>query len=252
MRKRKRPLRDFRTVDARYCRYCDQTFQSLIENKAHDCIYQFQSDSTMFRCRFCDIEIMKNSFNKHMKKHLDVNEYICKICDKHLSTEAALANHLTIHSGDKPYKCQKCDKSFINKALLIRHSRFHGEEIPKFICRECNREVASKYHLKIHQITVHADNFVCHLCKQRYSTKNELKHHYALNHEPYSCETCGKNFIQLRYLKMHEKIHTEVFVTFYDCNFCARKFSKRAIASHVYKKHKDDFEKWRDKNLDLI
>lgn len=90
------------------------------------------------------MDMSKNSYNKHMMKHLDTQEYICGLCDKRLANESSLQVHLSVHSGDKSYKCDKCDKCFINKILLTRHSRFHGNEIPIFKCEICNREVASK------------------------------------------------------------------------------------------------------------
>lgn len=198
------------------------------------------------------MEMAKNSFNKHMSKHMDTNEYLCSLCDKQLATEAALLNHLTVHSGDKPYKCDKCDKSFINKSLLTRHSRFHGNEIPVYKCGICNREVASKYHLKTHQMTMHRDEVICQVCKESFASKEQLKLHYKNEHEPHVCRECGKKFSLLRYLKMHEKLHNEVTTPLLKCDFCNKCFSRRSIANHVFKNHPSSFDEWRDNNLDLI
>jgi predicted nucleic acid-binding Zn ribbon protein len=63
-RKRKRPEKDFRTVDVRHCKYCDLWFESYEENKSHDCNYQMGYDPKMFKCRFCFLEMSKNSYNK--------------------------------------------------------------------------------------------------------------------------------------------------------------------------------------------
>lgn len=188
-----------------------------------------------------------------MNRHLDSNEYICSICNKQLATETALQNHLTVHTGEKPFKCDKCEKSFINKTLLTRHSRFHGKNIPVYKCEICDREVATKYHLKAHLLSVHCDEAICQICKSQFSNKEELKDHYKDAHKPFICKTCGKTFTLQRYLKMHEKIHNELITTeFFKCDFCIKKFSKRSIASHVYKSHPEEFNEWRDNHMDLI
>lgn len=187
-----------------------------------------------------------------MNRHLDVNEYVCEICNKKLANEASLKSHLSVHTGDKYYKCDHCDKSFINKTLLTRHSRFHGNAIPVHKCEICNREVATKYHLRIHYETVHGEMFACKICKKSCESREELKEHYKKSHKPYTCEVCSKSFILERYLKMHQKIHMNVSTQFYLCPYCNRKFSKRSIASHVFKGHREHFEAWRDENTDLI
>ncbi|KAG5675918.1 hypothetical protein PVAND_005777 [Polypedilum vanderplanki] len=250
-RKRKRPEKDFRTVDVRHCKYCDLWFDSFEENKNHDCDYQLGYDPKMFKCRFCFLEMSKNSYNKHMSKHLDPNEYVCKLCDKKLACEKALLTHLTVHSGNKPFQCDHCDKSFINKTLLIRHSRFHGIDVPTYRCEVCDREVASKYHLKTHML-MHKEEVICQICKKEFSSRDKLKEHYQADHEPYRCSFCTKSFVLPRYLKMHEKLHKGNSTRQYACEFCSREFSKRSLANHVYKNHQENFNEWRDKNMDFI
>lgn len=215
-------------------------------------MYQIQEDSKMFQCRYCNMIMSKNSFNKHMKKHLDNNEYICHLCDKKLANELSLQTHLSVHSGDKNYKCDKCPKCFINKTLLTRHSRFHGKEIPVYKCEICSRELATRFHLKTHYETVHGDLFACRICKESCESKDQLKEHYKNCHEPFVCLVCSKSFILERYLKMHSKLHIGTSTQFYYCPYCNRKFSKRSIANHVFKSHREHFDAWRDENMDLI
>jgi KRAB domain-containing zinc finger protein len=252
-RKRRRPDKEYRIADVRNCKFCDLQFQSLEDKLAHPCEYQFPDDPKIFRCRICSMEMSKNSFNKHMNKHLNTTRYICKLCNKELSNETALQTHLTIHTNSRPFKCDQCDKSFINKYLLSRHSRFHGnEDLPKYKCELCNREIASKYHLKTHLMTVHQNSAQCQICKEHFASREALKDHYQADHPSYRCDVCGKSFVVLRYLKMHQKLHRASTTEFIKCEFCAKKFSKRSIANHVHKTHNENFNDWRDQNLELI
>lgn len=93
-KRRKRPEYDFRTFDVRHCKYCGLQFETFEENKAHNCENQFEDQPKLFRCRFCNIDMSKSSYNKHMGRHLEPDkEYICGYCNKKLSDENGLAIH---------------------------------------------------------------------------------------------------------------------------------------------------------------
>jgi len=116
-KKRRRPEKDFRTYDMRYCRFCDQRFSSLDENKAHKCEFQHPDDQKLVFCRCCGKALAKLgtnqlillnfllisqfidlAFNRHMETHSGV-DWICGICNRKLATERALKTHLTTHTG---------------------------------------------------------------------------------------------------------------------------------------------------------
>lgn len=96
-KKRKKPLVDFRTYNLRYCKYCDVTFSSLAENEKHTCP-NLLPDPKCFRCRFCQRDFSKHSYNKHMSKHSDT-KWVCHICNRELADERALNLHISIHTG---------------------------------------------------------------------------------------------------------------------------------------------------------
>lgn len=187
-----------------------------------------------------------------MSRHIDTKEYVCKLCEKKLASEKALITHLTTHSGNRPFACNYCSKSFINRTLLMRHSRFHGVQVPQYKCPICNKEMASKYHLKTHLLQLHGKYQICQICKENLPSREKLKEHYEKNHEPYRCEFCSKTFVLPRYLKMHEKLHKGSTTRQYNCTFCSKQFSKRALANHVFSAHPENFNEWRDKNLEFI
>lgn len=256
-KRRKRPEVDFRIFDVRHCKYCDLSFGCLEENKEHSCEFQFPHHPKMFRCRFCFLDMSKNSYNKHMTRHMfPTKEWICGFCDKKLSDENGLNVHLTIHTGQKPFKCphEGCEQSFINKQLLTRHSRFHGVDIPVYICKICNKEVASKYHLKTH-MKLHRDTVDCQLCKMEFDSKEALKDHYQTAHMPFPCTYCDKSFTLPRYLKMHEKLHNPTDVKPHRCDFClsVKTFSKLALLlNHIYKVHPEMFADWKENHPEIF
>lgn len=53
-------------------------------------------------------------------------------------------------------------------------------------------------------------SFSCTLCGKRYMTVKQLKVHQKVHagEKPYSCIQCGKRFIQLYSLKRHHRVHT--------------------------------------------
>lgn len=163
---------------------------------------------------------------------------------------------MTTHTGNKPFKCthEDCEQSFINKQLLVRHSRFHGIDIPIYTCEVCNKEVASKYHLKTH-MKIHNSTFECQLCKMECENKESLKDHYQEVHQPFPCLYCDKSFTLPRYLKMHEKLHTPADSKPFKCDFCMsnKSFTKMALLlNHIFKAHNEDFEEWKSKHPEIF
>lgn len=248
-KKRKRPVVDFRTYDVRHCKYCGKIFPNFEENRAHQCENQFDNDPKSFKCRFCDTVMSKNSYNKHISRHLATEEDLtCKHCGKRLADATTLAVHITTHTGNKPFRCDfdECGQSFLNKSLLHRHLRFHGIDIEKFHCSLCMKEVASKYHLKSHMRT-HEASAQCQLCKKLFKTRESLQSHYRKSHEPVECRYCKKQFVLPRYLKMHEKTHIAAEEKPFKCDYCSTKsFTKMALLmNHMLKNHEEFMDEWR-------
>lgn len=211
-----------------------------------------------------------------MGRHLaPEKDWVCGFCNKKLSDEAGLNIHrecalqfdpesifpelyflVTTHTGDRPFKCpyEGCGQSFISKLLLVRHSRFHGAEIPVYTCQICNKEVASKYHLKSH-MKIHSDIVECQLCKMEFETRDALKEHYQESHQPYHCAYCDKTFTLPRYLKMHEKLHNPIEKVF-KCEFCLGNktgFTKfTLLTNHVFKVHTENFDEWKQTNQEIF
>jgi KRAB domain-containing zinc finger protein len=246
-KKRKRPARDFRTNDMRFCRFCAQHFESLDANKAHVCQFQHPDDPKLVVCRCCGKALARLAFNRHMESHSGV-DWRCAVCGKQLATERALKTHMTTHSGNKPYKCRFCTDSFINKVVLERHMRFHGQQPRVFQCEFCMKQLSTETSLKSHVQRLHRSTVQCELCKVEFASRDGLRDHIAAEHEPSVCGVCGKSFALPRYLKMHEKLHYDEDGGKVVCSICTKQLTARNLKHHVYRHHVDRFEEWCGEN----
>lgn len=262
-KKRRRPEKDFRTYDLRYCRFCDTRFDNFDENKAHSCKYEHPDDPKSVICRCCGKLLAKLAFNRHMEIHSGV-DWICSVCSKQLATERALKRkkidffvkwfwqllflvHMTTHSGNKPYKCKLCTESFINKVVLDHHLRFHGITTKIFKCHHCFKELSHETSLKNHIQRLHKTTAQCELCKMEFPNRDDLKTHLQTGHEPQYCGICNKSFTLPRYLKMHQKLHYDD-ANRMQCSVCSKLLGMKSIKAHVFRHHSDQFEAWKRAN----
>lgn len=72
----------------------------------------------------------KTKFNlkKHVEMtHLGLKFFICDICNKSLSSQQVLDEHMNKHLGLKPHKCATCRKKFRHYSHLALHRKKHEE-----------------------------------------------------------------------------------------------------------------------------
>ncbi|KAG5668468.1 hypothetical protein PVAND_016408 [Polypedilum vanderplanki] len=246
-RKQRRPEKDYRINDLRECRYCGVKFDNLDENKAHLCPYKHPTDKKLVICRFCDKEVPKASFSRHLEVHSGI-DYTCRVCNKKVASKRALRIHMTIHTGDKPHKCSYCSEGFCNKTALDYHMRFHGQTTKVYRCEFCFKELSTEYSLKSHIKRVHRKTSQCEICKQEFTSKEMMKDHVRMMHEPSVCKVCGKSFILPRYMRMHEKLHYDngPEAERHPCSICSKYLTEKNLKSHVFRKHPEQFEEWQN------
>lgn len=251
-KKRRRPEKDFRTYDQRYCRFCDSRFSNMDERKLHKCAFENSDDPKTIYCRFCGKLLNKLAYNRHIEIHSGI-DWICNICNRKLATERALKIHLTTHTGNKNYKCKICLETFINKVVLERHMRFHGTFTTKlYRCEYCFKELSSETSLKSHVQRVHKTSAQCELCKEMFESREDLKVHINSFHEPSICQYCNKSFALPRYLKMHEKLHNDDSSSKIQCEFCSKMFYSKYLKPHVYRAHQENFSNWQKANQNIV
>lgn len=110
-----------------------------------------------------------------------------------------------------PSACTLCDKVYKNAEIL-------------------------RQHMKSHHVT---GTIECQQCQMKFTSLRSLKYHEQRNHsnlEPVPCSFCGKKFLDKKYLRIHENIHSQA--TQYVCQFCGRKFiMKTNLTVHISRHH---------------
>lgn len=111
-----------------------------------------------------------------------------------------------------PSACTLCDKVYKNAEIL-------------------------RQHIKSHHVS---GNIECQHCRTKFSSLRSLKYHEQRNHnptlEPVPCSFCGKKFLDKKYLRIHENIHSQT--NQYVCQFCGRKFiMKTNLTVHISRHH---------------
>ena len=94
--------------------------------------------------------------------------YKCHICNKNLSTNTVLKNHIQeVHEAMKPFYCDICGTKFAQKVNLETHIISVHENVKKHECKICNQNFKLVQHLKQHIKRIHEKNLIaykCHIC----------------------------------------------------------------------------------------
>lgn len=110
-----------------------------------------------------------------------------------------------------PSSCTLCDKVYKNSEIL-------------------------RQHMKSHHVT---GTIECPSCKLTFTSLRSLKYHEQRKHsnlEPVPCTFCGKKFLDKKYLRIHENIHSQT--NHFVCQFCGRKFiMKTNLTVHISRHH---------------
>lgn len=118
------------------------------------------------------------------------------------------------HKG-KHYMCQICGKSFSTNAALNKHQLCHTDERP-FMCEHCGRTFKCKTHCDTHKKNMHPgdphlalppEKFECDLCNKKFSTKVYRDMHFKRhNGQGHQCDICYKLFVSKAHMQRHLKI----------------------------------------------
>ena len=271
------------------CEKCSKDFpglQDLIEHlkiehmdpyQCSECISTFDTRSLMEKHQFDNHNIW----------------FFCKKCDKRFAYSAELKQHFTEHEpGKQTYLCEDCGTGFETKPQLKMHlvkDHYSGD----------NKEML-KFHPDMKAV---AGLTVCQICGESdFNSKLSFSKHISLIHfngsfeaackvlpflkqfpsplEAVKCNTCGKTFSHMVYLKMHIKTHLAVPTVkkpkkppvkrvesdsddddddkvdfsnieprdtadkFYKCQKCSAHFARKAaLEKHITSKHKKDLFK---------
>ncbi|KAJ8708165.1 hypothetical protein PYW08_010531 [Mythimna loreyi] len=218
-------------------------------------VHKMKCKTQKFRCRTCfKLFRKKEHLKAHRESHFKVK---CKFCHEIL-LKRELLDHFKTNHGDTLIKCLKCKSCYSFKTYqshakvctqikedkqecLICLKTFTDNELKSHICKyscpECAEVPCMHYkYLKSYreQILNNADKTKCvdcdYVCKRKEVLLGHINRDH-LNHHPYTCDKCGKQFYSKVVLRAHIlRFHEDSFV----CQFCDSEFSNiNNYESHV-------------------
>ena len=193
------------------CKYCDRRYHHLKARNKHmisEHLDRCQKDGHVFKCELCGTNFVSAiGKSKHMKRVHGQKEESSRDNAGH---EKELLNHCPFEDGgksvlhfgnikdlkahikeqhpDKDKACIGCGLNCDTKENLIEHIQVHEtgsvEARNLYSCEQCHQKFLSEYVMMTHKRSVHS------LC------------------ETLSCEVCGKEFKNSKFLANHIKRHS--------------------------------------------
>ncbi|XP_012272257.1 zinc finger protein 93 [Orussus abietinus] len=238
------------------CSLCDKTYQKWSNLDVHEATHRLDKP---YLCDLCGKSFKhSNNLRGHKRTHLDVSKkkrHVCDICGNAYRSRFHLREHMNQHDGNKPYPCEECGKAFYKRIQLRQHKLSHG--LNKYACPVCgmtfNRRGNMNAHLKRHNNR--EGTYACSVCEYRCSSMSELKLHRKQHSETdiiesikkkssnktvWQCEVCARVFSKRAALLNHERIHTGDKVRI-ECDICGKKLaSKSSLAYHKKSIHSNE------------
>ena len=179
----------------------------------------------LFNCKSCSSTFLsRKDLLAHAKVH---GENMCSACNKHFSDPEEFRKHIESHYGNI-HLCSICEQGFLSELSLRKHKDYLHTANNTHFCHICNEHFSFyntfKLHLLSHRgtsklkvpkeftdwIKTHHRKYVCNICN--FSTVRlpeavlHIKTHSRVK-DARSCLTCGKEFLQIKLLYNHKRIH---------------------------------------------
>ncbi|KFB42619.1 AGAP001555-PA-like protein [Anopheles sinensis] len=181
--------------------------------------------------------------------------YACPVCDKRIEQYRAYHLHCYRHrnSDTQRYTCQECAKIFHQKSDLVRHQNTHlpsnagpsrernGKTVevkpPSVECLKCNTLFKTQADLKEHTRKTHPapkQLVECPDCGKSLSAGGFYSHRKIHSESPkFSCQECGRAFVQKINLIQHHKTHNGNRP--FQCDQCDKAFCEKAqLQRHLH------------------
>ncbi|KAL3866848.1 hypothetical protein ACJMK2_044107 [Sinanodonta woodiana] len=228
------------TYEVRFCKLCGLVCHNASALETHTCIECVQiekndpaevgkdnqgreqqgntnniTSASMMTCSHCGL-ICKSaaSFAMHVRKHMEVDVFICKHCGKKdYNSYADLRNHEVVcgylqkrpvvSTGENEKQPKKRKISMSPRKSPKKMGRLDAssaaEERPVFMCDKCSKTFLWQDELDVHNKLEHGIH-PCHLCGLTYESQNILQKHIKTSHEGkkhvYPCWVCRKRKIK--------------------------------------------------------
>ncbi|XP_067129955.1 zinc finger protein 253-like isoform X1 [Centruroides vittatus] len=149
------------------CEVCYQTYPDSNSLEKHHDLHTVDGIS--------DHEVSGENSTKRESTLSDLQDFICKFCNRKFNNDVSLSNHLKIHNRKTSLACDSCGKQFKTTAGLNKHKKTHSLEKPH-MCTMCTMRFKRMYHLKRH-LKTHYKNKACDKCTLKFKTERDLKMH---------------------------------------------------------------------------
>lgn len=179
-----------------------------------------------FKCSHCEKTLTSNrSLANHLITHAgNENLYSCTICDKKVKSAGRLRVHEKTHAklqeeSQESFRCtfKDCTKTFKHKDSLNTHLLGHDPNVKRLQCDSCTASFLTEPRLKRHQRLVHIapKQFMCNVCGSQLNSNSALRDHINSHtgNRPYKCDECSKCFTHDCLLRNHKRIHNGKKVT---------------------------------------
>lgn len=237
------------------CDHCSETFQHEWIFKRHQTVHGIKKS---FDCRLCAREFAsRQRLTAHERLHTGKKPFECKICCRRYNKRTSLKTHESTHNSTKSFGCDRCNVRFHLKCQLDRHNKakkhqsmYDGHNLAKnpivpmefdveiriFECYLCHIQYY-KQELPAHIKATHCGEkvHVCQMCGKKFATKHYFDKHIAFHsaERQLQCLICGRHFLRKDALKQHIDTH----VTSYQCKFCPKTLSTKAILKTHLRTH---------------
>jgi len=118
---------------------------------------------------------------------------------------------------------------YIERDNNVIHTKAHCLNPKAISMKTMQKKNENKYNLYCRK------TYCCNLCPEKYSKFIELLNHDSTVHcdvpKKFSCKTCGKMFLNIGRLEVHERVHRKKL---FQCQLCQKKFvAQKTLNNHM-------------------
>ncbi|XP_055314294.1 zinc finger protein 845-like [Sitodiplosis mosellana] len=211
------------------------------ENNGNDIRIPGYVDASCNLCPATTFTSFKEMESHHSEIHKSVGAVSC--CQKKFSRITFFSDHIALHNNPDVFRCDVCKESLPNRYVLKQHNDWHSN---KYYCDTCQKSFKRRNQFRDH-MEMHRNrncemqrNFSCDICDKRFLNQNHLNSHrkiHDLKHDQI-CEFCAKKFKRKAQLVHHLSVHLDVAPKTkpkFQCNICNGWYASRGSL----KTHKD-------------
>ena len=225
------------------CKLCKIVFATPDLHSEHRLLVHRKIQTKDIQCQFCENFFANNKiYNKHINGVHNGVVTKCKICDKTFSFRENMMRHMRqVHTDIQPFQCSFCNRFFGDSGNLKRHIRGTHFKI-RIPCPICNKPCWDKANMKHHIKEKHSGPLICPQCGKDFLSIDGMKIHQNKYHletpTEYPCTECSYTFLTPQDRLAHKKkVHIVTEQTIFNCRYCLEKFHSKSEKEEHSKTH---------------